>query len=41
MELLKHALALDSEFTAGWLDLSSYAANSNDRAAMIEYLQKA
>jgi tetratricopeptide (TPR) repeat protein len=41
MELLKHALALDPEFAAGWLDLSSFAANANDRAAMIEYLKKA
>jgi len=41
IDLLKRALALDPDFAAGWLDLSSFAANTNDRAAMIEYLKKA
>jgi DNA-binding winged helix-turn-helix (wHTH) protein/tetratricopeptide (TPR) repeat protein len=41
MELLKHAVALDPEFAGAWFDLSSYAANSNDRSAMTEYLKKA
>ncbi len=40
-ELLKHAVALDPEFAAAWLDLSSYAGNANDRSTMIEYLKKA
>ncbi len=41
MELLKHAVALDPEFAVAWLDLSSYAANMNDRAAMVEYTTRA
>jgi DNA-binding winged helix-turn-helix (wHTH) protein/tetratricopeptide (TPR) repeat protein len=41
MELLKHAVGLDPEFAAAWLDLSSYAANSSDRSAMTEYLKRA
>jgi DNA-binding winged helix-turn-helix (wHTH) protein/tetratricopeptide (TPR) repeat protein len=41
MELLKQAVALDPEFAAAWLDLSSYAGNSNDRSAMNGYLRKA
>ncbi len=41
IELLKHAVALDPQFAVAWLDLSSYAANSNDRAAMIEYTKRA
>jgi DNA-binding winged helix-turn-helix (wHTH) protein/tetratricopeptide (TPR) repeat protein len=41
MDLLKHAVALDPEFAAAWFDLSSYAANANDRSAMTEYLKRA
>jgi DNA-binding winged helix-turn-helix (wHTH) protein/tetratricopeptide (TPR) repeat protein len=41
MELLKRAVALDPEFATAWMDLSSYAGNSNDRTSMIEYLKKA
>lgn len=41
MELLNHAVALDPDFAVGWLDLSSYAANANNRATMMEYLKKA
>lgn len=41
MELLKHAVALDPDFAAAWFDLSTYAANANDRSAMMEYLKRA
>ena len=39
--LLKQAVALDPQFAAAWLDLSSYAANSLDIAASKGYLEKA
>ena len=41
MELLKHAVELDPEFAAAWLDLSTYAGNANDRGLMLTYLKKA
>jgi DNA-binding winged helix-turn-helix (wHTH) protein/tetratricopeptide (TPR) repeat protein len=41
IELLKHAVAIDPQFAAAWLDMSSYAAANGDLTTGREYLKHA
>ena len=41
VDLLKQSVALDADFAAGWLDLSTYALNNREQKEGVDYLTRA